>query len=118
RAAGGGGGVRVGSGGSGGGRGGMAGGGGGGWAAVGEVDGGGQEGQSRLCWDAVQRRMVGGVQDAVGFVELAEVDKGGSEREQRLGVAGIGGDAGAVARGVTQQPERFADLAVVPGVER
>ena len=82
------------------------------------MDAGAQDEQSRLGWDAVQRRVVGGVQDAVGFVELAEVSKEGSEREQRLGMAGIGRDPGAVAGGITQQPERFADLAVVPGDDR
>ena len=71
-----------------------------------------------MGWDAVQRRVVGGAEDTVGFLELAEVDKGGGEREQRLGMAGIGRDPGAVAGGIAQQPERLADLAVVPGDDR
>ena len=78
------------------------------------MDAGAQDAQCRLGWDAVQRRVVGGTQDAVGFLELAEVDQGGGEREQRLGVAGVGGDPGTVAGGITQQPERLADLARCP----
>ena len=57
-------------------------------------------------------------EDVLRLLKLAEVDKGGREREQRLDVAGIGGDPAVVARGVAQQFEPVVDLALVPGYYR
>ena len=81
-------------------------GGGVGQPAGGQVDAGPQDGQRRLGRDAVQRRVVRGAKDILRLGELAQVDQGGGEREQRLDMAGIRGDPGAVARGVAQQLER------------
>ncbi len=86
--------------------------------ALGELDPRAQQGQSRPGRDAVQRRLVGGVQDAAGLLELTQVDQGGGEREQRLDVAGIRGDPGSGPRRVAQQPERVADPAAVPAEDR
>ena len=66
----------------------------------------------------MQRLVVGGAEDILRLVELAQVDQGGGERQQRLDIAGIRRDPGAVARGVAQQAEPLADLAVVPGDDR
>ena len=84
----------------------------------GQVDAGAQDGQSRLGRDALQRRLVGGAQDAVGFLQLAQVDQGSGEREQRLRVAGIGGDPAVAAGGIAQQVQGVANLSVVPGDNR
>ncbi len=82
------------------------------------MDAGAQDGQRRLGGDAVQRLVVRGVEDILRFAELAQVDAGGGEREQRLDMAGIGGDPGAVAGRRTEQLEPVADLAVVPAEDR
>ena len=68
--------------------------------AAGQVDAGTQDAQRGLGWDAVQGAGVRGVADGLGFVELADVDEGGGQREQRLDVAGIGGDPAAASGGV------------------
>src|SRR5262249_56254429 len=65
-------------------------GGGVGQPAGGQVDTGTQDGQRGLGGDAAQRLAVGGVQDFLRLVELAQVDKRGGERQQRLDMAGIG----------------------------
>ena len=69
-----------------------AGGVGGGQAPVGQVDAGAQDAQSGIGWMPCSAGWSAAAEDTVGFLELAEVEKGGSEREQRLGMAGIGGD--------------------------
>ena len=66
----------------------------------------------------MQRLVVRRLEEILRVVELAQVDKGGGEREQRLDMAGIRRDPGAVACGITQQREPFADLAVVPADDR
>jgi hypothetical protein len=78
----------------------------GGVGGVGEPAGGQvnprmQDGQRRLGGDAAQRAVVGGVQYVLRLVEPTQVDQPGGEGEQRLDVAGVGRDPGAVARGVT-----------------
>ena len=50
--------------------------------------------------------------------ELAEVDQGGGERQQRLSVAGIACDLGRAARSLAQGLQRFADLPLVPAAHR
>ena len=55
---------------------------------------------------SVQRRVVRGAEDILRLAELAQVDQGGGEREQRLDMAGIRGDPGAVPRRIAQQLER------------
>lgn len=86
--------------------------------AVSHMDARAQNGQHRLGWDAVKRLVVRGPQDTLRFVELAQVDKGGGKREQRLEVPGIRGDPGAVAASITEQLEPFADLALIPADHR
>jgi hypothetical protein len=85
-----------------GGQGSLACGGGVGQPAGGQVDTGAQDRQRRLGRDAVQRLAVGGVQDLLRLVELAQVDKRGGKRQQRLDIARIRRDPGTLARGVTQ----------------
>jgi len=77
-----------------------------------------QDGHRRLGRDAVQRLAVDGAEDLLRLVELAQVHQGGGERQQRLDIARIGRDPRALARGVTQQRERLADLAGVPADDR
>jgi hypothetical protein len=92
--------------------------GGGGQAAVGQVDAGAQHGQRRLGWDVLQCRVICGAEDILGRVELAQVDQGGGEREQRLDLTGIRADPGTVPCRIMQQLERVADLAAVPADDR
>ena len=66
----------------------------------------------------MQRLGVCGPEDGSGFLEQAQVHEAGRENQQRLDVAGIGGDPGAVACGLTQKFERFADPAFVPADQR
>ena len=68
--------------------------------------------------DSVQRLGVRGLEDVLRLVELAQVDQGRGEREQRLDLAGIGGDPVAAAGRVAQQREPVADLALVPADDR
>ena len=77
-----------------------------------------QNGQHRLGWDAVKRLVVRGPQDTLRFVELAQVDKGGGKREQRLEVPGIRGDPAAVTASIAEELEAFADVALVPADDR
>ena len=53
-----------------------------------------------------QRRIVRGAEDVLRLAELAQVDQGGGEREQRLDMAGIRRDPGAVPRRIAQQLKR------------
>ena len=64
--------------------------------------------------DILQRRIVRGAEDILRLAGLAQVDQRGGEREQRLDMAGIRADPGAVPRRITQQSEPVADLAAVP----
>ena len=82
--------------------------------AGGQVEAGTQQGPRRLGGDVLQRRIVRGAEDILRLVGLAQVDQGGGEREQRLDLAGIRRDPGAVPRRITQQLEPVADLAAVP----
>ena len=60
-------------------------------AAGGQVDAGAQDGQRRPGRDVLQRRVISSAEDVLRLAELAQVDQGGGEREQRLDMAGIRG---------------------------
>ena len=87
-------------------------------SAGGQVDAAAQQGQRRGGRDVPQRWAVCGAEDILRVVELAQVDQGGGEREQRLDLAGIRRGPGAVPRRITQQLEPVADLAAVPADDR
>jgi hypothetical protein len=86
--------------------------------AIDQVDARAQDRQRRLGGDAVHRLAAGGVQDLLGLAELAQIDKGGGQHQQRLYMTSIAGEPGAMARGVAHQPERVADLSLVPAGHR
>ena len=86
--------------------------------ARGQVDAGAQQGQRPLGRDVLQRRVVRGAEDVFRLAELAQVDQGGGEREQRLDMAGIRRDPGAVPRRIPEQLKPVADLAAIPADDR
>ncbi len=73
-------------------------------AAVGEVDAGAQNAQHGLGGTRRQGRQSTRLDDALGLLELAQVDKRSSQGEQRLGTAGIQSQSGAMPGGVLQEP--------------
>jgi hypothetical protein len=70
--------------------------------------------RDRLGRDALQLVVAGRPEDAVRLVDPAQVHQGGGQRQQRLGVAGIGRHLRAAACRVAQGLQRRADPALVP----
>ena len=66
----------------------------------------------------MERLGICGPDDAVRFVQQAQVHKACCEGEQRLDVAGIRRDPPGAPCRVTDEPERFADPAFVPADHR
>jgi hypothetical protein len=77
-----------------------------------------KDGKRHLGWSAMRHLIVGSLENVLCFLELAQIDERGGQREQRLDMASIGGEPAAVACSVAEQFEPFGDLALVPGDDR